>query len=493
MNGEPHQLSVWELRTEIRRGTLSPVEVVEAYLDRIRARNDELNAYITVLEEDAVERAGEAEDALKSGDEVGPLHGVPVAVKDLLGYKAGVRHTFGAKPLEDFVPDRDAIFVERLEDAGAIVIGKTNTPEFGFKGTTDNRLLGATGTPFDSSKTAGGSSGGSATAVAAGLAPVAQGSDVGGSIRIPASCCGVYGFYPSHGRVPHAYRPNAFVSQTPFNSIGPIARTVRDAALLLDVMSGPDRRDPFSLPDDETAFLSAMHQPIPDTKIAYSPDLDVFPIDDRVSEIVSDAVETFTEADAEVESVDLGLDLTFDELVDTHIRLKRPYWAELRAHVEREHDIDLLDHRADLPDELLDLVESGQEMSASEYKLANVKRTEFYDAVRGVFDSHDILVAPTLGTPPFGKDKPGPSEIDGREIDPSIGWFLTFPFNMIGYPVASIPAGFTDDGLPVGMQIVGPQHGDEAVLATSATFEYLNPWADQYPFSVSSDRSGYRR
>ena len=285
-----------ELAFRIRRRDLSPVEVVDAFLDRIEDRNGRINAYVTVLDEEARKNAREAERLLGSRRPLGPLHGVPVAIKDLFDFKAGVRNTFGSKPLADFVPRQSVTYVERLEEAGAIVLGKTNTPEFGHKGATDNLLFGPTSTPFAPGKNAGGSSGGSAAAVADGLAAIAQGTDSGGSIRIPASFCGVYGLKASFGRVATASRPDAFVTHTPFSHSGPLSRTIEDAALMVDVMAGPHPRDPFSLPNDGTDYLAATRQSIEGMRVAYSPDFGIFPMDERIGTIVGTAVQVFEEA-----------------------------------------------------------------------------------------------------------------------------------------------------------------------------------------------------
>lgn len=272
-----------ELAARIRRRDLSPAEVVDA------SRNGEINAYVTVLWEEA----RDAERVVGSGAALGPLHGVPVAIKDLFDYKAGVRNTYGSKPLADYVPDRDATYVERLENAGAIVLGKTNTPEFGHKATTDNLLFGPTSTPFAPGKNAGGSSGGSAAAVADGLAAIAQGSDAGGSIRIPASFCGVYGLKTSFGRVAAATRPDAFLPHTPFSHSGPLTRSVEDAALMLGVMAGPHTRDPFSIPYDGTDYLAATHRSVEGLRIAYSPNFDVFSVQEGVEAIVNSAARMY--------------------------------------------------------------------------------------------------------------------------------------------------------------------------------------------------------
>lgn len=476
-----------ELAAKIRRRDLSPVEAVDALLARIEARNDEINAYVTVLGEEARERAREAERALTlgAGAALGTLYGVPVAIKDLFDYKAGVRNTFGSRPLADYVPDRNATYVERLEGAGAIVLGKTNTPEFGHKATTDNFLFGPTSTPFAPGKNAGGSSGGSAAAVADGLAAIAQGSDAGGSIRIPASFCGVYGFKASFGRVAAATRPDAFLSHTPFSHNGPLSRTVEDAALMLGVMSGPHPRDPFSLPHDGTDYLAATRDSIDGLKIAYSPNFDVFPVEEGVEAIVGSAVRTFEEAGARVEEVRLGLKRSQQELCSLWMREVEVRSAAVAANLKNAGVVDLLgEHREELTPQFADLLESGQNMGALDYKLDDVARTEVFDTVQDIFEQYDLLVTPTLAVPPFDNaddgNTVGPSEVNGEEVDPLLGWCLTHPINFTGHPAASIPAGFTDDGLPIGMQIIGRRFADDTVLAASAAFERLRPWHDAY-------------
>lgn len=475
--------SATELASKIRRREVSPVEVVDAFFDRIDVRNEEINAYVTLLEEEAREQARQAERDIESGNIKGPLHGIPIAVKDLLGFKKGVRHTFGAKPFEEFIPDEDAIVVKRLEDAGAIVLGKTNTPEFGHKGTTDNLLFGATGTPFDPDKTSGGSSGGSCAALADGLAPLATGSDAGGSCRIPASACGVVGFSPSFVRVPHKHRPDAFGSEPPFFQIGPLARNVEDAALMLEIMAGPHPRDPFALPDDGTDYRAACQRSIDGYKIGYSPNLDVFPIDEQVEEIVEDAANKLEQTGATVDEIEIGIEYSNKELLEAWGAGWVVLLAALAENMKDEpFNVDLLgDDRDDIQPELVEMIEDGQEMGATEFRRANVIRTEFLDKIEDQLDKYDVLVTPTISVPPFDKEMFGPNEVAGEEIDEFGGWLLTYPFNMIGNPVISIPAGFTDDNLPVGVQVIGRRYADDDVLAVSAASERVNPWDHAYP------------
>jgi amidase/aspartyl-tRNA(Asn)/glutamyl-tRNA(Gln) amidotransferase subunit A len=456
-------------------------------LERIHERDQELNAFVTVLDDQARERAREAEAAVESGAELGPLHGVPLAVKDLFDFKAGVQNTMGSKPFEEFVPDESATYVERLEDAGAIIVGKTNTPEFGHKGTTDNRIQGPTSTPYDLDRNAGGSSGGSAAAVADGIVPVAQGSDGGGSIRIPASFCGAYGFKASYGRVAQATRPDAFQSHTPTIHAGPITRNVEDAALMLDVMAGPHPRDPLSVPDENPDYHGAVRRGIEDFDVAYSPQFDVFPVDDRVRAVTDDAVGAFEAAGATVERIDLGLSHDHEKLSDLWIRqIGMLYHSAVEAF--KQDGIDLLgEHRDDLCAEFAELLEDTKDLSVTEYKRDEHLRTEVYDAIQDVFMTYDILVTPTLAVPPVENEYRadtqtlGPREINGEPVDPLIGWCLTYPINFTGHPAASIPAGLTRGSLPVGLQLVGDRFADTDVLAASGAFERVRPWHDTYP------------
>src|SRR5436190_7103587 len=305
-----------ELAIRIRRRQLSPVEVVDAFIERIEQRNKSLNAFVYLGFEDARKRAKEAEQALMAGAALGPLHGVPTAMKDLFDFKPGWVSTFGGvRALKNLVVDFFCTYAERIEKAGAILLGKTNSPVMGFRGTCDNYLFGPAHNSFDLSKNTGGSSGGSAAAVADGLVPLAEGTAGGGSIRIPASWCGVYGYKAAFGRLPLWTRPNAFSSDTPFIFEGPLTRNVRDAALALSALAGYDARDPFAL-DEAVDFLGALDRPIKGMRVAYSPNFDVFPVEPEVAETVRKAVDALREAGATVTDVKLGIKRSHMELSD---------------------------------------------------------------------------------------------------------------------------------------------------------------------------------
>jgi len=472
-----------ELAREIRQGERSPVDVVDTFLDRIE-NHDEVNAFTATRPEEAREEARAAEEAIESGDALGPLHGVPVALKDLFGFKTGLTNTFGSAPFEDFVPDYSAVVTERIEDAGAIVLGTTNVPEFGHKGLTDNRLFGPTSTPFDLDRNAGGSSGGATAAVGTGLVPLAQGADGGGSIRIPSSFSGVYGIKPSFGRVPLRSRPDAFGTHTPFIHHGPHARTVEDAALMLDVIAGPHPEDPFSLPADETSYLAATRESIDGQDIAYSPDFGGFPVDHRVRDIVDDAVGAFETSGATVDEVDFEFEASHSELTQLWMRQIGVFYAEMAANFADAGMVDLFEHKDELTPQFADLLDLGMGLGAVEYKQDDVVRTQVFQTVQSIFEDYDFLVTPTMAVPPVenSEDGPtlGPEAIAGESVDQCLGFCLTHPVNYTGHPAASIPAGFTDDDLPIGLQIIGPRFDDAGVITASAAFERVRPWQHKY-------------
>jgi Asp-tRNA(Asn)/Glu-tRNA(Gln) amidotransferase A subunit family amidase len=465
----------------IRDGELSPVEVVDATLEAIEERNERTNAFVTVTDERAREAAERAERAAESGEVLGPLHGVPVAIKDLDDV-AGVRTTSGSLLFEDRVAEGNDPFVDRLLDSGAIVVGKTNTPEFGLGCTTDNRVAGPTGTPFDPERVSGGSSGGAGTALADGLVPLAQGSDTGGSIRTPSSFCGVFGLKPTFGRVPRVDHRNAFGDHTPFSHTGPMARTVEDAALMLDVMAGPHPLDPFSLPEPEVDYVAVTRRPVDDLSIAYSPDLGIYPIDPAVRRVVDDAVLAFEAAGATVERVDLDPELTHENVLDAYYTFATVLWESLFDALEEEGDLDPRGADRDrLTESTVETILEAESVSTREYKAADRTRTRVLELIGGVLDEYDLLATPTLAVPPF-EIGDLPTEVDGQPVEPRRGWLLTQPFNMTGQPAASIPAGLTDEGLPVGLQLVGPRLADDDVLAASAAFERVRPWRQHYPY-----------
>ncbi|MDG5820881.1 amidase [Natronococcus sp. A-GB7] len=477
MGEESTQRSAAGIVRGIRDGELSPAEVVDDHLERIRERNERTNAFVTVAEESAREAAAEAERALEDGEPLGPLHGVPVAIKDIDDV-AGVETTAGSLLFEDRVADADAAYVDRLKAAGAIVVGKTNAPEFGVGTTTDNRVAGPTSTPFDLERTAGGSSGGAGAALADRLVPLAPGSDTGGSIRIPASACGVYGHKPTYGLVPNVDRPNAFASHTPFYHVGPMTRTVEDAARSLSAMAGPHRDDPHSVPATDD-YLAAVNRPIDDLRIAYSPDLGIYPLEPAVRETIDDAVRALERAGATVERGDPDLGHDREEILEAFYTMATVRWQatlddlEERGFDPREGDRDRLH------DAFVETVLDATPPTVRELTRADAVRSRVFDGLQDRFEECDLIASATLATTPFPHGEP-PETIDGVDVGPRRGWVLTQPYNLTGHPAASVPAGFVD-GLPVGLQLAGERFGDADVLAASAALERRRPWRNRYP------------
>ena len=457
----------------IKQGGVSPMDVLDASLQRIEATDSQLNAFCVVDEEGAKEAAKEAERAVENGDDLGLLHGVPVGIKDLINVE-GMRTTYGSKLYEDFLPERDSVTVSRIRDEGGIILGKTNVPEFGYQGITDNAIYGKTNNPWDTSKTPGGSSGGSGAALAAGMVPFALGSDGGGSVRIPSSFCGLYGMKASFGRVPlfPEHRDPDLPGANAWESvehIGPMSRTVEDSALLLEVMTGPHHMDRHSLPDDGTDYLGATEDPdISGLNVAYSQDWGFAAVDPTVREITADATQVFEDLGCTVNEADPGFpdaEEAFTATVAGSTDLK-----ELRKALH--------EHSDDMEPVLVDILET--EWTAMDFTEAYKVRQEVNMKMRRFMEEYDLVLTPTLAVPPFSVDSPGPTTIEGRRVDLFHWLEFTFTINLTGQPAATVPAGWTDDGLPIGLQIIGGHLNDELVLAASAAYEEANPWQDQY-------------
>ncbi|WP_245549703.1 amidase [Natronococcus occultus] len=464
----------------MRTGTLSALDLVETALERIEA-TAELNAFITVLEDSARERAREADRAADRGEDLGPLHGVPVAIKDLRSRKAGVRNTMGLAPLADNVADEDSIAVERLEAAGAIVVGTTSTPALGHTIKTENRIVGATPTPFDHDRSAGGSSGGSAAALAVGTVPLATGSDIGGSLRVPAACCNVIGLKPTFGLVPERVSSDGFSTHSPFFVGGPMARTPEDVAVFLDVLAGQDGRDPFSVPRRKTDYVAATDRSTADLDVAYSPNLDLQPIAPAVRETVDAAVGDLATAGATVDTVDVSLP-PYEELSMAYVEQVGVFFSSFAQQLAEQYEIDF--ETADVAETVRSTIALGAGTDATAERLQNVTRTAAYDGIENALDGYDVLVTPTLTVPPYSKHLADgyPTEIDGQSVmGVPTDAMLTWVFNLTGHPAASVPAGFTDDGLPVGLQIVGRRFAETDILSVAGAIERARPWTDRYP------------
>ncbi|GIX47296.1 MAG: amidase [Candidatus Tectimicrobiota bacterium] len=456
------------LREWIASKRVSPVELTELYLQRIERLDPQLHAYLTVTHEVAIKQARAAEEAVMAGKPLGPLHGVPLSIKDLEVTK-GIRTTLGSLVFKDTVPEVDSIVVERVRQAGAVILGKTNTPEFGLRGTTENRLGEACRNPWQPACTAGGSSGGAAAAVAAGLCALATGSDGGGSIRIPASFCGIYGLKPTQGRVPrYGGLGRPVVAQ--FSQSGPMARTVRDAALLLQVLAGPDPRDVSCLRQPPPDFLAALEGGVRGLRLGWSPDLGYAAVDPEVAQVAQQAAQVFAELGAQVDAVDVRLEEPFT-----------PFWTIFSTNAYASYGHLLAEKGELLTSYARDALEFGARVSGADYARALLAVEQLRAQFATLMQTYDLLLTPTTAVPAFPVEQP-PATIAGRQVNPLWGYLpFTFPVNMAGHPAASLPCGFSARGLPIGLHLIG-RWGDEAtVLRASAAFEAARPWAGQRP------------
>ena len=457
--------SATQLAIHMRQREVSPVKFTQALIDRIAA--SQLNAYCTVCAEEAIAAAKKAEALLRSGKfdvQAQPLLGVPVSIKDNIE-TAGIRTTYGSRIFADYIPEADAVCVQSLKAAGAIIVGKTTLPEFATKGVVDSPLLGITRNPWDLTRVVGGSSGGAAAAVAAGLGPIALGNDQAGSVRIPAALCGVAGIKPTNGRIPFA--PNLSPWELLFQ-VGVMSRFVEDLELGLRVLEGHHADDPMSYPVSDGPGLPA--RPGSRPRIAWSPKIGFARIEPEVLAVVEAALGSFG-ALGTVENVDVDLSpapLAYSILV--------PF----KRAIEVGHQLDAWAEKMD--PEVVAYIRLGQSMGVNEVRAGLDARTSVYFEVERVFRDHDFLVTPTVSVAAFEIGLTSPSAIDGVKTTSFRDWLpYTYPFNLSGHPAVTIPAGFTSKGLPVGIQIVGPRFADRAVLALARAMELERPWAATHP------------
>ena len=463
-------LSASELARRLRARELSAREVMEAHLSQIARVNPQVNAVCTLVAEEALAGAEAADRALAAGEEAGPLHGVPIAIKDL-AETAGIRTTYGSRAYESNVPEADALIVERAKRAGAIVVGKTNTPEFGAGAQTFNEVFGETLNPYDLTKTCGGSSGGSAVALATGMVPLASGSDLGGSLRNPAAFCNVVGLRPSIGRVP--VWPTVF-GWSSLAVQGPMARTVEDVALLLSVMAGPEVRVASALQEPGARFREPLERDFRDVRIAWSRDLGRYPVDKRVTAVCESQQGVLLRLGAVVEEGEPDFSGA-DEIFQT-----------LRAWLfAGKHGDDLRDHREVLKDTVVWNVEKGLALSGLEVARAEAARTQLFARVQQFLEGYEFLVLPSTSVPPFPVEERYVTEINGEQLATYIDWLgVTYAITLAGLPAISVPCGFTEEGLPVGLQIVGRYGADFGVLQLAHAFEGATGFGEQRPSVV---------
>lgn len=451
-------LSAVELARRVRAGELSVREVLAAHLAQIERVNPAVNAIVTLVPERAEAAASAADEAFARGEPLGPLHGLPIAHKDLV-LTAGIRTTFGSPIFADNVPDEDELFVERIRHAGAIVLGKTNTPEFGAGSQTFNPVFGPTRNPYDLGRTAGGSSGGAAAALACGMVPIADGSDLGGSLRNPASFCNVVGFRPSPGRVP------SWPSLDPSDDLsvdGPMGRSVEDASLLLSAMAGPDPRVPIALPEEDAAFAPPLDADVGTPLVAWAPAAGgTMPVDPRVVAAVDAARPAF-------EAIGCRTEEAFPDLSDA-----RDIFLTLRARGFAQAYGDLLDaHRDRIKATVIWNIEQGRKVHDEDLARVAGEREALRARVEAFFSRFAFLAMPVSQVPPFDVDLEYPTEVQGVTMPTYLDWMAScWVITVTGHPAISVPCGFTQDGLPVGVQVVGRRGADLDVLRLAHAFE----------------------
>jgi Asp-tRNA(Asn)/Glu-tRNA(Gln) amidotransferase A subunit family amidase len=465
-------MSAYEMKEKITTQELTSLEITEALIERIEEINSKVKAYCTTTYNIAREMAKKADHAVKNGEKVGLLNGIPTSIKDLMLLKE-VRTTYGSLLHENFIPEDDEVVVKRLKEAGCVILGKTNTPEFGSVALTNNKIFGETFNPWNLEMNSGGSSGGAAASVAAGMGPLALGSDGGGSIRIPSSCCGVYGLKPTFGRIPRY--PHDTIQFWSMDHYGPIVRYVKDAALMLNVMKGHHPADKNSLLDDGIDYVKTLENKPKSLNIGYSMSLGFGKaLEDEIREKVLNSIQKFEQFDWQVE--------------ETKLKIKNP-GAAFKTLVSVGYAYDLQkafnERPEDLTPDLKATIRLGLDNSGMNIAKATAIRKLTYETMYEYFSNYDLLITPTT---PCSAFKPGWLESGttfpkiGKKSLSTMDWMTyTFPFNMTGLPAASIPCGWTSEGLPIGMQIIGRQYDERTVLQASKAFEEVAPWQGKRP------------
>ena len=461
-----------KLISMLREKQVSSVELTRLYLDRIEAFDNRLHSYLTVDAENALSLAAKADKRLMSGNLVGPLDGLPISIKDL-EITAGLKTTGGSQIFKDRIPKEDSVVVERIKSAGAVILGKTNTPEFGLLGVTYNLLGEHCRNPWNINKTSGGSSGGAASALAAGLCPVSIGGDGGGSIRIPSSFCGVFGLKPTQGRVPKYGGAGLPIAANHLSQTGPISRSVADSALIIQIISGFDARDPSGFIDEITHDTFSPTSTVNGLRIGWSSDLGFAAVDSEVLNICQEATTSLKNAGCEIDNADIVLNEPFGPFRTLFSAMAYTAYSQL-----------LENYPDQITDYAANCIENGASVTGADYAAALGYVDQIKSIFNSAFEKFDVIITPTLAVEAF--DALGPletvNEVNGREVDPWWGYFpFTFPINLAGLPASSVPVGFSKNKLPIGLQIIGRPRDEKTVLSVSAALEQISPWADIKP------------
>lgn len=475
------ELSAVEIGNLVNSKIITPTQVLDYFFKRIKERNKSINAFVYIKEEDAYKRAKELEEKLNKNEYVGPFAGVPFCLKDFLPSKKGWTASHGGVSSLITTDVEDSEFCKAMEAAGGIAIGKTNAPSFGFRGTCDNKMYGPTSTPFNTQYNSGGSSGGTAAAVADGLVPIGEGGDAGGSIRVPASWCNLFGFKPSAGLIVNYCRPDAWTATHPFCCNGALTKSVLDEATLLNYMVRYDNRDPYSTKCD-IDFIKALNKDIKNIKIGYSYNLDLYPLSDEVKKVFDKRINELKKAGFNLEEVKMTWkhDLNF---YSDYWQKSISFDTAIELTQMKENGLDFFtEKRNEVPEEFISIQEDVKNSDIFTLFNINLIKTEILDKFLNVLNKYDILLTPTTICPPVKNatnfNTKGPCEINGVKIDSLIAFCETFLINFIGFPAASIPMGLTDNNLPLGMQIVANKFSDDTLLAFAKKYEELFPWKD---------------
>lgn len=484
------KMSALEIGALVRKKEISPLEVLNIFKERIEKYNNKLNAFVYTKFEEAEQEARKLESLImqEKGPIKLPFAGVPFGLKDFLPNKPGWTNSHGGVECLISTDDIYSEFCKAMESAGGVALGKTNAPAFGFRGVTDNKLYGPTCNPFDLSRNSGGSSGGSAAAVAGQLVPIAEGGDAGGSIRIPAAWCNLFGYKPGLGVVPSVIRPDAWSATHPFCFNFGVTKTVDDAAILLDYMSYYNPEDPYSLPF--THEFATNVSSIKDTsylkgkRVGLTFDFGLFEVDEEIKEIVKKTAAELQEAGCIVEETPFTFQYTADQMAEM--------WGQalifdsvIELEIAKNYGRDYLrDYPEQFPEELFGWIEKGKNSNIWDLYKFNLVRTNILDTFREKFQEYDYIISPVSCCLPAvnGTDRntKGPTEINGRKVDPLIGWSMTFIANFIGYPAASIPTDLSKEGLPVGLHVMCDRYKDKELLQFAKAFEVMKPWRNNF-------------
>ena len=492
MNLKLEYLSALEIGKLVNDKKLTPKEVLDYFIDRINNYNDSVNAFVYTKFDYAYTEAEKLQKRLDKGEYCGLFAGVPFALKDFLPSKKGWSHSFGGVKCLERIDEVDSLFCKVMEESGAIAIGKVNAPAYGFRGVTDNKMYGATKNPFNTMYNAGGSSGGSAAAVAKGLVPIAEGGDAGGSIRVPASCNNLVGFVAGFGSIPMINRPDAFSATHPYCVEGGLVKTVDEAIALYKLMAKYNSRDPYNNMSlrNMSEFDSKVNSK-KSLKIAFTYDFDIFEIEPIIKEKLDEVVSIFRSANCTVDLVRFNFKHSANELSEAWCKgITIDCALDLNFEKEKGRDY-LKTNKDDFPEEFIYYKELCDKMTIKDLYEFNLARTDVLDNFEDVFKDYDLIISPTMCTKPIRNEEngmtKGPKEINGKPVESLVGWCETFLVNFVSYPAISLPISLIEENLPIGFQIIGKRFREDEVFKAAKLYEKINLWDKYYEISFNNN------